>query len=78
MSGHVLVKNQNEADSLISLFESKAYRFVRDQVSTGGMKGQQIYEQPLLTLDRVWTDQEIYLALNMSQEEIDLIESHYE
>jgi hypothetical protein len=75
MSGHVLVKNQNEALSLISLYNTKAYRFVRDQITSGGMKGRGMYEQPALPLDRIWTDQEVYQALKLSKIEIDLIES---
>ena len=78
MSGHVLVKNQDEANSLISLYESKAYKYVREQISKGGMKGQKIYEQPLLSLDHIWSDQEIYTALDLTQDEIALIESQYD
>jgi hypothetical protein len=75
MSGHILVKNKAEADSLTSLYESKAYKFVRNQISSGGMRGQKIYEQPLLPLDRLWTDSEVYMMLNLSPDEIKLIES---
>jgi hypothetical protein len=75
MSGHILVKNKAEADSLISLYESKAYKFVRNQISSGGMKGQRIYEQPLFPLDRLWTDSGVYEMLGLSPEEIKLIGS---
>jgi hypothetical protein len=75
MSGHVLIKNKMAAKSLISLYESKAYKFVRDQLSTGGMKGQKIYEQPLLSLDHAYSDAEVYKALGLTDEEIQLIES---
>ena len=75
MSGHVLVKNQQEANSLISLYETKAYRFVRDQITSGGMKGKAMYEHPALPLDREWTDQEVYQQLNLSDKEIELIET---
>jgi hypothetical protein len=75
MSGHVLVKNKAEAESLISLYDSKAYKFVRDQISSGGMRGQKIYEQPLLPLTKVWTNEEVYQALGLDEQEVDLIES---
>jgi hypothetical protein len=74
MSGHVLVKNRSEASSLISLYESKAYTFARNQISYGGIRGQKIYEQPLLPLNKIWTDLEIYEALSLTFEEIKLIE----
>jgi hypothetical protein len=74
MSGHVLVKNKIEADSLISIYESTAYKFVRDQISSGGMRGQKIYEQPLLPLNKNWTDSEIYQELGLSLAEIEMIE----
>lgn len=75
MSGHILVKNKAEADSLISIYESKAYKFVREQISTGGMKGQKIYEQPLLPLTHVYSNAEIYQILGITEEEKSLIET---
>jgi len=75
MSGHVLVKNKQEADSLISLYETKAFRFVREQITSGGMKGRGMYEQPALPLDRQWTDEQVYEYLELAADEIALIES---
>jgi hypothetical protein len=74
MSGHVVVKNKKEADSLISLYETKPYSYVRDQISTGGMRTQRIYVQPMLPLDRIYTDGDVYSALGLDEKEIELIE----
>jgi type I restriction-modification system DNA methylase subunit len=73
-SGYIKVKDAKEAENLISLYNSKLYRYVRDQISTGGMRGNTIYEQPYLDISRKWSDQEIYAEFNLTQEEIDLIE----
>jgi hypothetical protein len=34
-----------------------------------------MYEHPALPLDREWTDQEVYQQLNLSDKEIELIET---
>lgn len=74
-SGHILVKDSDEGANLIALYESRLYKFIQEQLSTGGMRGKSSYELPMLPLDRRWTDDEIYQAIGLTAGEIAIIES---
>jgi hypothetical protein len=70
----LLVKSKSEALNARSFFNSKAYRFVIEENKTSGFNTEVKY-LPLLDVRKSWNDQEIYEYFNLTQEEIDLIES---
>jgi site-specific DNA-methyltransferase (adenine-specific) len=75
MSGYIEVADHTEGKSLISLYESKLYRFL-SSLRGAGMKGILNYSLPKVDLTRSWTDQELYQHFGLTQEEIDYIEAN--
>jgi hypothetical protein len=76
-SGHILVKNRTEGENLIKLYETKLYRYVQAQMSSGGMKGKEFYELPKLALNKTWTDADVFAHFNLTQQEIDYINATF-
>jgi hypothetical protein len=74
MSGYIEVKNKKEANFLIKLFNTKLYKFLSSHGSAG-MRGVTNYSLPKIDISREWHDSEIYSHFNLTQEEIDYIES---
>lgn len=75
-SGHILVNNEIEGENLISLYKSKLYKFIQDQMASGGMRGKSFYEMPIMDLNKFWTDEELYKHFNLTQNEINLINEY--
>lgn len=72
-SGHILVKNKNEGANLIALYESALYRYIQDQMNSGGMRGKNFYELPVMDLTRKWTDDELFDHFGLTKEERKLV-----
>jgi len=73
-SGHILLKNKTQYNNLVTVFNSKLYRFIQEQISTGGMKGAISYQLTELDIDKKWTDSEIYKYFKLSKKEICQVE----
>ena len=74
-SGYILVKNKAEGENLIHLYNSKLYKFVQNQQATGGFRGKKIYELPRVSLNKKWSDHDLYSHFKLTPEEIDYIEA---
>ena len=72
-SGHILVKNKIEGENLIKLYESTLYRYIQNQMSSGGMRGKSFYELPVMDLTRTWSDQELFDHFGLTEDEIKLV-----
>lgn len=72
-SGHILVKDANEGNNLIKLYESALYRYIQNQMSSGGMRGKNFYELPKMDLTRTWTDKELFDHFGLTEEEVNLV-----
>lgn len=73
---HIPAHTMVEAEHLRITLTSKLFLFVVYQTnSPRGIKTATIQQLPLLDLTRSWTDAELYAHFNLTQEEIDLIES---
>lgn len=72
-SGHILVKDATEGKNLINLYKSKLYKFIQDQMASGGMRGKSFYEMPIMNLNKAWTDNELYLHFGLTSAEIELV-----
>lgn len=72
-SGHILVRDNKQGENLIRIYESTLYRYIQQQMSSGGMRGKRHYELPVLDLDHAWTDAEIFAYFNLTPEEIELV-----
>jgi hypothetical protein len=75
-SGHIIVKNVTEGENLISLFNSKLYKFIQHQLMVGGMRGKSFYELPVMDLSKIWTDEELFEYFNLTEEEVSLINEY--
>ena len=72
----LLVNSKEEGESLISYMETKFCNFLLSlRKSTQNMKPDLLKWIPLVPFDRQWTDKQLYKHFNLSQEEINLIES---
>lgn len=76
MSGYILVKDNHEADSIISLYSLKLYKFLSQGIRSAGMRSVTNYSLPKLDLSKTWTDKELYKHFGLTQEEIDYIEAN--
>ena len=74
MSGYIEVKNKKEGIALIAVCNSNFYKFLAS-IKSAGMRGIANYTLPKIDLTKTWTDQELYAHFNLTQEEIDYIES---
>ena len=72
-SGHILVKDAIEGNNLIKLYESALYRYIQNQLSSGGMRGKNFYELPKMDLTRTWTDKELFDHFGLTEEEVNLV-----
>ena len=75
MSGYIEVANRNEGESLINLYTTKLYTFL-SSYNAKGMRGRSSYSLPKLSLQKLWTDEELYAHFDLTQEEIDYIEAN--
>jgi hypothetical protein len=72
-SGHILVQDRAQGENLIRLYESTLYRYIQSQMTSGGMRGKNFYELPMMDLSRSWSDQELYDYFGLTQDEINLV-----
>jgi len=75
MSGYIEVNDRNDGESLINLYTTKLYTFL-SSYNSKGMRGVSSYSLPKLSLDKKWTDEELYAHFDLTQEEIDYIEAN--
>lgn len=62
-------------DGVISVFNSKLFKFLIEKYRTSGFAQVAILKKiPHFDMSRIWTDVEIYAKMNLIPEEIDLIE----
>jgi superfamily II DNA or RNA helicase len=70
------VKNEKEGNNLINYLNSKLIKFLNVNNRSGGFATDFFcYHIPYVDISKSWTDQELYEYFNLTQEEIDLIES---
>jgi|13_taG_2_1085334.scaffolds.fasta_scaffold02745_12 hypothetical protein len=69
------VSSEEEANNILSILTSKLYRFIGDNFRPGrnlDKVARNVF--PKLDTSRVWTDEEIYKAFDLSEEEINIVE----
>ena len=71
----ITCKNKKEADNLISFLTSKLYRWYIENEKTSGFNTG-ITKLPKLDTSRSWSDQQVYAHFNLTQDEINQIESN--
>ena len=72
-SGHILVKDKFEGENLIKLYSSSLYKYIQDQMASGGMRGKNFYEMPVLDLSKSWSDEDLFNHFGLTNNEIELI-----
>lgn len=76
MSVHYNVPTEQEGMNLVNLLTRKVYQFVCYVTNNRNSTTRDWLRQlPLVDLSHTWTDEELYKHFNLTQEEIDLIES---
>ena len=71
-----LFETEEEGLNAVTILNSKLYRWIVEQSKHSGFNTlKPILALPKLDIHRPWTDMEIYAAFNLTQEEIDYIES---
>ena len=76
MNGYgIKVNSEQEGYNVLSWVTSKLYRVIVNNMKTGGFNGPFI-EMQYLGKDKIWTDQELYAHFELTEEEIEYIESH--
>ena len=74
---YLLVKDQAEADNVLSYLNSKLYNFlIITGKWSGFLNGKLICSLPKLA-NKKWTDEAIYKHFNLTQEEIDYVEANF-
>ena len=71
---HIPVNTEIEGNNLVNYLNSKIIKFIEKISRTSGWSSLSS-EIPRVDLSRSWTDQELYEFFNLTQEEIDYIES---
>lgn len=72
----ILTDNEQQSVNLLNLIQSKLYRFVLENSRHSSTISTPTFKNlPAVDLERSWTDEELYKHFNLTQEEIDLIES---
>lgn len=70
------LKSNDNMDAIRSILESKIVKFVLNENKYTGWVSPVLSELPDIDKSKVWSDQELYNHFNLTQEEIDHIESH--
>ena len=77
VSSYVILLNDDDTfEGALSVFNSKLFKYLVQENRTSGFV--QIYvvkNLPYVDLSRSWTDAELYAHFNLTEEEINLIES---
>ena len=71
----IIVNSMQDGENLVSILKSKLFRYIGSQYRSGRNLGLALKFFPELDFTRTWTDQELYQHFNLTQEEIDYIES---
>jgi site-specific DNA-methyltransferase (adenine-specific) len=72
----VEICNENEGFNLINYLNSKVIKFVLSNCRWSGAASKVVFEKiPVIDLTKIYTDIDLYKHFNLSQEEINLIES---
>ena len=71
----LLLNNEANLKAVESIFKSKLFRYFSLQKYSQYNEVLNLNQFPQLDMSRVWSDQEIYDEVNLSQIEIDYIES---
>ena len=70
------VKNENEGINLISYMKTHFFRFLMSLVKNTQNISKNVFQfVPIQDFSKPWTDEELYKKYNLTQEEIDFIES---
>lgn len=76
-SGHIAVQDEQQAHSLIAIYQSTLYRFMQNQLSSsGGMRGLKVYTLPRLDLSKTWTDSDMFSYFELDQKEIEIVRAN--
>jgi hypothetical protein len=75
---NIPVDSKEEGDNIISFLHSKTYRFFNDISKAGSGFNTKIAQATMLDKSKSWSDSEIYSYFNLTQEEVNLIESTIE
>jgi len=74
---YFLVDNEEAGLNLINILNSKLYKFLVNTAKWSGYLNKDIIRGlPKLDIHKIWTDEEIYSVFNLSQEEVNIIESY--
>jgi len=73
-SNSIFVNNKEEGENLLSYLNSKLFKFVQENSRQGGWFGMKML--PEIDISKKWSDKELYDYFNLTQEEIDYIESN--
>ena len=71
---HINCETREEAKSIKSFLSSKLYTFWVNSTKTSGFNTG-LSKLPMLDSNKIWTDKELYTHFNLTQEEIDYIET---
>ncbi len=71
----ILVENENFGNNLINLYSSKLFSWYINTEKNGGFNTG-IFKLPNMDITKSWTDNEIYSFFNLTQDEINYIESN--
>ena len=75
-SFYLLEENKIKGQLIVDLLNTKLYKYVLNKSKFSGFfHGEVLKNIPQVSLDREWTDKQLYKHFNLSQEEINLIES---
>lgn len=72
----IKVKDSVSGDNLVSILKSKLFLYIGNQYRSGRNLGLATKFLPALDFSKKWSDADIYTHFNLTQEEIDYIESN--
>jgi hypothetical protein len=71
----IIVENEEQGNNLINIYSSKLFTWYIGAEKSGGFNSG-IYKLPKMDNTKSWTDNEIYEYFNLTDKEIDYIESY--
>jgi hypothetical protein len=72
---YIIITNKTQANTLLTVLKSKLYQYIGSQYRSGRNLGMAMNFLPSLDLTQTWDDASIYKHFNLTQNEIDYIES---
>lgn len=73
---HLCCKDKAEARSIKSFLSSKLYHFWVQKTKTSGFNTG-LAKLPMLSTNKIWTDEDLFNLFNITKEEKDFIEQHF-